>query len=851
MIHGVGFRADIAEYLAQHDLVFEKESRTWESGLLIGNGDLGAMHYLPQSPIQLQWLLNKTDIWDVNHHFNMDPQPYGTHADVMEAVTANRKVVFGQFDKPCFPHRSQNTPKNAALLRIGPWGLSSAENTSYLVYQSEMIEECRQRLRLADGVAETDLAYQGTEPPTHIESSVQADRNVLIIDVKNPPPGPVEIYRWTDDTFGYPPESFAEDGYFGIEYTFPPVPTIRPQPYPALHDHFRYAVVARIVGPRYRTFRYANRAIADFEFPTHQGFPLPGPLPDYTIYVAVVTSMESDSPRAAARQLLDEAIRNGRRELQERHQRKWLSFWEKSLIDIPDKNLENLWYFTIYQLACCSRGKLLPGIGGLWFGPDLLPGHYDGVFCQGAYTQDQNTTSPHYFTLAANHPELLDNYLDTFTRLVPMAKTLTREMFGIEGMHMPLTNTPLGIETTPFHGRYNFISSPQAALLFWMHYDYVKDRTVLKEIIYPFLKESSLFFLNYMQKGPDGKYLLYPCYPSEQSRELGFERNPTGTLMMLKALLTKTREFCRVLNVDPELEARVGEMLDHFPEYPVGQGCFLQSEDEPDPSYHRHPSRVEAGFYCGEIDPDTPNPLREALIGALRAIAGNDEWRLEDAASWQIFYIGGNLAYLKWPEEVLKHLYGFAIAHCLKPNGMLCQDALYGKNIADRQEVSAPVFEGNGGVASTIAEMLLQSYGETIHVFPCVPDAWRQAGLRIYNLRARGAFLVEAAMADGQMDYVSIFSEKGCPCRVRNPWPGMRPAVFRMPGPNSFQPHQFEIQDDLVAFSTAPDTRYVLCRTDPAAIAATPTILRACPAEKPRRIVCPGGQTVSLGRFRT
>ena len=41
---------------------------------------------------------------------------------------------------------------------------------------------------------------------------------------------------------------------------------------------------------------------------------------------------------------------------------------------------------------------------------------------------------------------------------------------------------------------------------------------------------------------------------------------------------------------------------------------------------------------------------------------------------------------MKWPEEALKHLYGYALARFLKPNGMICQVAVVGKNILERQE---------------------------------------------------------------------------------------------------------------------------------------------------------------------
>ena len=851
-IRSHGFEVNPYEYIRQHDLIFAEESQTWESGLAIGNGNLGALHYVPRSPLQVEWLINKTDIWDVRHQFNLDPKPYDTHAAVMQAVEKNRKVHFGQFDKPCFPSRGTDTPKNVAKLRIGPWGLASAENTSYLVYLSEFIEEINQRLRISHGVAQTDIFIENQKPRIHIESCVQADKNLLIIDVKNPPPCPIELYRWTDNTFGYPPETFAEGDYFGLEYKFPEAPTIRPQPYPELHHAFSYVVMARIVGMKYRTFSYPNRAIADFDFPTQLGYPLPGPVNNYTIYVAVVTKMDAANPRQEARRLLDHSIAAGRRNLQKSHDRWWQGFWNRSFVDIPDKNLENLWYFGLYQLACCSRGKLLPGISGLWFGPDLFPGHYDAAFCQGAYTQDQNTTDPHYWTLATNHPELLANYLDTFTRLMPMAKRLTQEMFGFDGMHMPLTNTPLGIETTPFYGRYNFISSPLTAMLFWMHYDFMKDKEILRSLIFPFLKESCRFFLNYMKKGADGRYVLYPAFPSEQSRELGFEKNPTGILMMLKALLEKTRGACRTLDTDPDLVDRITEMLAHFPDYPTGKGCFLQSADEPDHRYHRHLSRLEAGFHNGEIDPDKPSRERTLLINTLKAFKTDKYWRAHDTASWVIFPMGGTLTYLKWPQEVLKHLYGFALAHCQKPNGMIGEAGIYGRNILKRQEVSTPVIEGSGGIGNVITEMLIQSYHEIIQVFPCIPPAWKKTGARFARLRARGAFLVDASISARQVDYISIISEKGSVCRIQNPWKRSAPLrVLRHDHQGRLHAHAFEVCDDLIIFATSAGTQYLVQPKSSGSSARKKVVLKALPAQTPRIIRCPDGARVSIGRVKS
>jgi hypothetical protein len=54
---------------------------------------------------------------------------------------------------------------------------------------------------------------------------------------------------------------------------------------------------------------------------------------------------------------------------------------------------------------------------------------------------------------------------------------------------------------------------------------------------------------------------------------------------------------------------------------------------------------------------------------------------------------------------------------------------------------------------------MLQSYDGEMHVFPAVPDDWKEAGYQ--NLRTEGAFLVTAKRARSKTVYVKISSLAG------------------------------------------------------------------------------------------
>jgi hypothetical protein len=78
---------------------------------------------------------------------------------------------------------------------------------------------------------------------------------------------------------------------------------------------------------------------------------------------------------------------------------------------------------------------------------------------------------------------------------------------------------------------------------------------------------------------------------------------------------------------------------------------------------------------------------------------------------------------------------------------------------------SGPVIETPLSGAQTIHDMLCQSWGDVIRVFPAVPVAW--ANLTLHNFRTQGAFLLSAVRKDGVTQWIRVYSEAGAPCRLR------------------------------------------------------------------------------------
>ena len=78
---------------------------------------------------------------------------------------------------------------------------------------------------------------------------------------------------------------------------------------------------------------------------------------------------------------------------------------------------------------------------------------------------------------------------------------------------------------------------------------------------------------------------------------------------------------------------------------------------------------------------------------------------------------------------------------------------------------AGPVIETPLAAAQAVHEMLLQSWGGVLRVFPAVPAGWKDAAF--HDLRAEGAFLVSAVRRGGRTALVRVHSLAGEPARLR------------------------------------------------------------------------------------
>ncbi|MGW1526984.1 glycoside hydrolase family 95-like protein [Streptomyces sp. NPDC002159] len=106
-------------------------------------------------------------------------------------------------------------------------------------------------------------------------------------------------------------------------------------------------------------------------------------------------------------------------------------------------------------------------------------------------------------------------------------------------------------------------------------------------------------------------------------------------------------------------------------------------------------------------------------------------------------------------EDALKYL-GELMTRFIQPNTMYKE--------------SGPVIETPLSASQSLHDMVCQSWGGVVRVFPALPAAW--ADLTVHDFRTQGAFLLSAVRRGGVTSWVRLVSEAGAPCVVRHSVPG-------------------------------------------------------------------------------
>jgi alpha-L-fucosidase 2 len=344
-----------------------------------------------------------------------------------------------------------------------------------------------------------------------------------------------------------------------------------------------------------------------------------------------------------------------------------------------------------------------------------------------------------------------------------------REMYGAEGWVAHVVTNAWGYSAPGWGlGWGMFVTGGVwIALELWEHYRFTCDTTFLREKAYPVLRDAARFFLSYMVDHPTKKWLVTGPSNSPENwfnapdtgKPCSDSMGPTCDRVLVYSLFSACMQASELLGVDETLRAQIAGAQDRLPPLQVGKHGQLQEwlEDFDEAELnHRHTSHLIALYPEDQISPDKTPALAAAARVTIERRIRQPNW--EDT-EWSRANLVNYYARLLDAEAAHRHLLGL-IAHA-------ADDSLltYSRGGVAGAESNIFAIDGNTAGAAGIAEMLLQSHGDVLHLLPSLPSAWPTGSVR--GLRGRGGITVSIHWRDGCLSSAVMTADRETDLTIR------------------------------------------------------------------------------------
>lgn len=496
---------------------------------------------------------------------------------------------------------------------------------------------------------------------------------------------------------------------------------------------------------------------------------------EVTLYITARTTFRSKNPHQWCMEVLDRVSKKTYDQVKAEHCNDYRTYYDNCRVCLGrlargDKNDECDMISTPERLKRLRRGEEDIGLYELYFDyakyllisssrEGSLPANLQGIWNEefdpswgSKYTININTQMNYWIAEKTGLSNMHIPLLEHLKRMYPNGKKVAENMYGARGFCCH-HNTDLWGDCAPQDSNMCSTIWPMGAA--WLclhlieHYTYTKDQQFFEEY-YGIIRDAVLFFIDYLVKNEEGKWVTGPS--SSPENIYCNENGEYGTLCMgpymdmeiLTELFGGFLKISEEKGVADEITREAEEKLAEFPSLKIGKYGQIQEwqkDYEEVDIGHRHISQLFA-LYPGEYirkdkTPELAKAANVTLERRLRNGSGHTGW----SRAWII------LLYARlWDgDNAWFHL----------------KELLKGATLDNLLNNHPPFqIDGNFGGAAGILEMIVQDFEKEVYLLPALPKEISEGFVK--GVRLKCGAVLDMEWEKGVVTFANVTALRDC-----------------------------------------------------------------------------------------